>query len=267
MNDLLPEQRRKHILDRLKADGTVRVAALATELAVTEETVRRDLKSLDHQGIVVKTHGGASLADRPDSTPHIPLHADVSFEDRRRAMSFAKRAIAREAYTRVRAGQVIALDGSTTAWELACLLDLPRLTVVTNSLVITNLLATRGGVQVICPGGTLDPRLQMFGGIIAEQALQRLQIDQAFISCAGIDADRGLSDPSDSAAQFKRRLLDIADHTILLADSTKLNRKAVVFFAGPTDVNELIVDEAPAVEVAIQKLRQLGLSCSTVRAS
>lgn len=265
MIDLLPDQRRRKILERLKAEGVVRVAALAAELAVTDETVRRDLKELDRLGIVVRTHGGASMIDRPEPIGAMASEADESFEKRLSAMSLAKRAIAREAVKRIRAHQVIALDGSTTAWELACLLDLPGLTVVTNSLVITNLLASRGNVQVICPGGTLDNRLQMFGGIIAEQALDRLQIDHAFISCAGIDADRGLSDPSDAAAQFKRRLLDIADRTTLLADSTKLGKRAVVFFAKPNDVDELIVDEDPSGLETLAKLQSTGLTCTPVR--
>ncbi|MCS7032733.1 MAG: DeoR/GlpR family DNA-binding transcription regulator [Phycisphaerae bacterium] len=263
MVDLLPDQRRRKILEKLRADGVVRVAALAAELSVTEETVRRDLKHLDRQGVLIRTHGGASLIDRPDPASTLPLHGDAPFEERLRARSVEKRAIAREAATRIRAGQVIALDGSTTAWELACLLDLPRLTVVTNSLVITNLLASRGNVQVICVGGTLDVRLQMFGGILAEAALTRLHIDLAFFSCAGIDPERGLSDPTDSAGHIKRRLIEIADRSVLLADSSKLNRRAVVFFADPGDVDELITDAAAPAEV-LERIRSLGVQCTTV---
>lgn len=243
--------------------GAVRVAALAEALEVTEETVRRDLNTMDRQGVLLRTHGGAATLDRPDVHSILPAAGDASFEERLRAMSAEKRAIAREAASHVRAGQVIALDGSTTAWELARQLDLPQLTVVTNSLVITNLLSQRN-VNVICVGGTLDKRLQMFGGIIAEQALERLNIDQAFFSCAGIDANRGLSDPSDAAAQMKRRLIELSQRSVLLADSTKIDQRAVVFFANCGDIDELITDSAAPAET-LSQIESLGVKCSAVR--
>ena len=155
-----------------------------------------------------------------------------------------KRAIAAEAAKRVSGGITIALDGSTTAWELAAHLDDPSLTIVTNSLMVTTLLASKDGPQVISVGGTLDRKLMMFTGMIAREGLRHVHVDLFFCSCGGIDPARGFSDPSEPSAQFKRQLMHTSDRTILLADSTKFEMRSPVMFASPADVVELITDAA-----------------------
>jgi DeoR/GlpR family transcriptional regulator of sugar metabolism len=248
MAELLPDVRRRLIVHQLERLGMVKVAELANELAVAEETVRRDLKYLDERGVLVRTHGGAVSVQTPDETAG--RIADTPFELRRKAMLPQKKAIAQEALRRIVGVATIALDGSTTAWELATLLHDPALTVVTNSLMITNFLASRPasspGPQVITVGGTLDRKLQMFTGMIAMDGLRHIDVDIFFCSCGGIDATRGFSDPSETAALFKRQLIRSAGQTLVLADSTKFRSRAPVFFAALDDVHELITDtESP----------------------
>ncbi len=230
----------------------VRVAELASEMAVAEETVRRDLKYLDSQGVLVRTHGGA-VTLRPiagDSAQWPARSSDIPFEMRRQAMLPQKQAIAKEAFGRIKGVLTIALDGSTTAWQLATLVHDPALTIVTNSLMITHLFASRAsnqpGPQVITVGGTLDRKLQIFTGMIAMDGLRHIDVDLFFCSCGGIDPTRGFSDPSETAALFKRQLIRQASQTIVLADSTKFRSRAPVFFAALDDVHELITDsDAP----------------------
>ncbi len=242
----------------------VRVTDLASELAVAEETVRRDLKFLDERGVLVRTHGGAvTVSPVEESALRV---TDTPFEQRRQAMLPQKKAIALEALRRISGVATIALDGSTTAWELATLLHDPALTVVTNSLMITNFLASRPnsapGPQVITVGGTLDRKLQMFTGMIAMDGLRHIDVDIFFCSCAGIDATRGFSDPSETAALFKRQLIRSAGRTIVLADSTKFRSRAPVFFAALDDVLELITDST----VPLPNLNSTRLVCTTVQA-
>jgi DeoR/GlpR family transcriptional regulator of sugar metabolism len=249
MPEYLPDARRRLIIQHLQRAGMVRVADLASEMAVAEETVRRDLKFLDERGILVRTHGGAvSLQPVSDASAR---SSDIPFEMRRQAMLPQKRAIAHEALSRIEGVSTIALDGSTTAWQLATLVQDPALTIVTNSLVITNLLAARAsaqpGPQVITVGGTLDRRLQIFTGMIAMDGLRHIDVDLFFCSCGGIDPTRGFSDPSETAALFKRQLIRQASQTIVLADSTKFRSRAPVFFAALDDVHELITDSESAL--------------------
>ena len=257
MSEFLPDARRRLIVQHLDRLGMVRVTDLASELAVAEETVRRDLKFLDERGILVRTHGGAVSLQPPEENPS--RLTDTPFEHRRQAMLPQKKAIAREAMRRIDRVATIALDGSTTAWELATLLHDPALTVVTNSLVITNFLAARPnskpGPQVITVGGTLDRKLQMFTGMIAMDGLRHIDVDIFFCSCGGIDPTRGFSDPSETAALFKRQLTLSASQTIVLADSTKFRSRAPVFFAALDDVHELITDsEAPSAGLNSSRL-------------
>jgi len=233
----------------------VRVVGLASELSVAEETIRRDLKLLDERGIAVRTHGGAVLPAPPTG--------DLPFEQRRRAMGPQKRAIAKVAIERVTPGSTIALDGSTTAFEVAGLVTDPSLTIVTNSLLIATMLAAKQGPTVISVGGTLDRELMMFTGMIALDGLRHVHVDLFFCSCGGIDAGRGFSDPSDAGAQFKREIVKLARQTIVLADSTKFQSRAPVLYARPGDVSEIITDSAAPAD-AIGTLRAAGLQCTTV---
>ncbi|MGN6507742.1 MAG: DeoR/GlpR family DNA-binding transcription regulator [Tepidisphaeraceae bacterium] len=264
MTDLIADARRRRIIDRIRRTGTVRVVELAGELSVAEETVRRDLRLLDQQGILIRTHGGAVRADHDADARARAL--DIPFEQRRQAMLRQKRAIAAEAAKRVSGGITIALDGSTTAWELAAHLDDPSLTIVTNSLMVTTLLASKDGPQVISVGGTLDRKLMMFTGMIAREGLRHVHVDLFFCSCGGIDPTRGFSDPSEPSAQFKRQLMHTSDRTILLADSTKFEMRSPVMFASPADVVELITDAA-APGPAIERLQSSGLHCTLVSAA
>lgn len=243
-----------------------RVGDLAGELAVTEETVRRDLKILDEQGVILRTHGGAVRRDDSPALSPLPLASDVPFHQRRALMADAKRAIAREALRLISPGSTIALDGSTTAYELACLLDRTDLTVVTNSLIIASLLGSRPGPTVICVGGTLDRELLHFGGMIALDGLRLLHVDCFFCSCRGVDVSRGYSDPSEAAAHFKRQLIRLADKTVLLADSTKFNARAAVIFGEITDVDQLITDDG-ADNTVVKAIVESGVECTVARTS
>jgi DeoR/GlpR family transcriptional regulator of sugar metabolism len=263
MQDMLAEARRRRIGEYLRRRGMVRVGDLAGELSVAEETIRRDLKLLDQQGILIRTHGGAVRVEA-DSAANRTL--EIPFEQRRRMLSAQKRAIATEAAKRVGDSLTIALDGSTTAWELAAHLDNPGLTIITNSLMVTTLLAAKAGPQIISVGGTLDRALMMFTGMIAVEGMRHVHVDLFLCSCSGIDTVRGFSEPSESCAQFKRHLMKTADRTILLADSSKFSLRAPVFFAVPEDVEELITDAA-APPTSIEKLKAAGVRCTQVAVS
>lgn len=259
-NDLLADERRRRIVERLRADRMVRVVGLAVELDVAEETIRRDLKLLDERGILTRTHGGA--VPRWNTAPAMQV-GDLPFEHRRKAMGAQKHAIAKEALKRIALSSTIALDGSTTAFELASLLTDPSLTIVTNSLLVATMLASRPGPSVISVGGSLDRDLMMFTGMIALDGLRHVQIDQFFCSCGGIDPVRGFSDPSDAGAQFKREIIKVAGRTIMLADSTKFASRAAVLYATPKVVSEIITDTDAPEEITTQ-LEASGLPCTRV---
>ena len=145
---MLAQQRYREILSRLRKVGGVRVARLAETLRVTQETIRRDLDKLGNEGKLIRTHGGAVPA--PDARHDLP------FDVRKTANLEAKKAIARQALRHIAEDDILALDASSTAHELARVIpDIP-VTVVTNSVPVTVALLACSRVRVVSTGGRLD---------------------------------------------------------------------------------------------------------------
>ena len=248
---MLAGERHLEILKRIQDRGGIRVASLAKELAVTEETIRRDLERLDTEGKLRRIRGGA-----------LPLESDrreLPMSVREAVNLDKKRAIAAAAVRHILEGDVVALDASSTARELARLIPDRPVTVISNSLSIASVLMNRSEVRLICTGGFLDAPSMSFVGSLAEESLDRFHIKKLFFSCAGIDPVRGLSVTADEHAGIKKRMIDAADEVVLLADSTKFNTSAVEFFARLTDVDTVITDGQinPAL---VDEMRQQGVS-------
>ncbi len=252
---MLAQQRQREILARLEGTGGARVVDLAAALEVSEETIRRDLERLGREGRLVRTHGGA--------VPAPEERRDPPFDVRQTARHAEKHAIARAAMSYIAEGDVIALDASSTAHELACLLPDMPLTVVTNSLPTSMALVDRPEIRVICTGGVLEPRSRSFIGSLAEEALQRFNVAKLFLSAKGVDPARGLSEASDDQARYKRRVLDLAEKKYLLVDCSKLGVRSVVFFAAPTDVDLLITNRSGDSRV-LNELHELGVKTQVV---
>jgi DeoR/GlpR family transcriptional regulator of sugar metabolism len=254
---MLPADRHRTILTRLAADGSVRVGEMARRLAVTEETIRRDLRRLDADGRLVRTHGGA-VSGEADPTHDLPMH-------HRRSLAVPqKRAIGRAAAATVRADSTIALDASSTALEMAWRLpELDGLTVVTPSPLICGALSARKGVTVICTGGVLDEDAVAFAGPLAEATLGRLHVDRCYFSCRGVDFRRGMSEATDRHAALKAAMIDAADHATLLADAGKFGSASSVYFGPVTALDHAIVDDA-LPEADRRALRDAGVELTLV---
>lgn len=244
---MLAAQRQAEILRDLQSEGAVSVVGLARRFAVADETIRRDLAKLAELGRAVRTHGGAVLADAPEPP----------FALRRDANAHAKRAIGRWAAGLVLPGDVIAIDASTTGLELARALTNEEtaapITVVSNGLDLVRTLADRPGIRVVCTGGEYDPAGECFVGPLAESALRQFALRHAFVSCRALDPTRGASETCLSHASIKRLMLDVAEASHLLIDSSKVGHASACFYA-PTEAFQTIVSDS-----ALDESRQEGL--------
>jgi len=255
-------QRHRSIVRQVTDAGAVRVADLARDLEVTEETIRRDLRVLDEQGVLARTHGGAVTVE-PDPDED---RRDLPYDLRHATNPVQKDAIARAAAQSLRPGQVIALDPSSTACRLARLIPDEPLTVVTNSLVVCSILSGHRAVEVICTGGTLDPEAMAFFGLQTQAALEKLSVERLFFSCRGLDLQRGLSEANERHAAVKLSMIRSAQRCTLLADRSKLGLASTVFYS-PVDVaHELIVDrpDDPDRRAVVSDLRQRGIDVREV---
>jgi DeoR/GlpR family transcriptional regulator of sugar metabolism len=228
----IDRQRRIHQL--LEASDSLRTAEAAAALGVSDETIRKDFEQLERHGDLIRIHGGAS---RPE-----PARTDLPFTERQAVRRREKRAIARIAAQRIRANETIFLDASSTVLTLTEFLpDLP-LTILTNALNVLNALADRPQYDLMCTGGLFDPRSRSFIGLTAEKSLQRYHIHRMFFSGSGFHLERGVSESNSRQAAFKERVVASAEDVVLMADHTKLGRKASFFFADASEVSCLITD-------------------------
>ncbi len=106
-------------------------------------------------------------------------------------------------------------------------------------------------IRVISTGGILEAGSRSYVGSLAEDALQRLNVNKLFLSSKGIDPRRGLSETTDEQARVKRRMMDVAERVFLLADHSKFSVRSVVFFADTSEADVVITDvQADAAVVA-----------------
>lgn len=213
---MLAQQRQAAILDRVRATGGVRVSELASEYGVSDMTIRRDLEALADRGLLAKVHGGATTVS-PGSA-HEPGFAAKSVRQRGE-----KTAIAMRAAALVSPGDAIALSAGTTTAELAQrLVDVPSLTVVTNSIPVADVFY-RGGrpdQTVVLTGGTRTPSDALVGPV-AVAAIASLHLDLLFLGVHGMSERAGYTTPNLMEADANRALVEASERVVVLADHTK----------------------------------------------
>ena len=247
---MLAAQRHREILNRLRKDGGVRVTSLAADFNVTEATIRRDLEKLEQDGELSRIHGGA--VPSPVETRELP------FDVRQTTNLAEKRAIAEHALRHVSEGDVLAVDASSTAFELTRLLpDIP-LTVVTNAMLVALALRKTRSVHVVLTGGLLDAPSLSLTGTLTERSLDTLNVGKFFFSSKGIHPERGLSEASETQSRFKRLMLNAAQRAYLLVDNSKFMVRSMVSYATLGELDVLVTDREPPVEIRAQ-LERLGV--------
>lgn len=230
---MLTKQRKQHILGKLRRDGQIVATSLSTELGLSEDTIRRDLRALAAQGLLQRVHGGA--------LPASPALGD--FAKRSTLQNSGKLTIARAAANMVRPGQVIFVDGGTTCQKLAELLppDL-KATVVTHSPTIAVALVSHPHVQVVLIGGLLFKHSVVAVGAAALDAIRLVHADVYFMGASGIHVQRGLCTGDMEEAHIKRALMAQAAQTWVLASAEKLNAASPCLIAPCAAAAGIIVE-------------------------
>jgi DeoR/GlpR family transcriptional regulator of sugar metabolism len=235
---MLAPQRQQTILTMIREHGGVRVADLVRELGVSDMTIRRDLEALADRGLVTKVHGGATSVG-PGSTEE-PGFAAKSARQRQE-----KEAIARRAAGLVRPHSAIALSAGTTTWTLAHhLIDVPGLTVVTNSIQVADTFhrAARPDQTVVLTGGVRTPSDALVGPV-AINALRSLNVDLLLLGVHGVSTHAGFTTPNLMEAETDRAMVTAARRLIVLADHTKWGVIGISTIARLEDADMLIADD------------------------
>ncbi|MEW9623097.1 DeoR/GlpR family DNA-binding transcription regulator [Rhodanobacter sp. S2-g] len=232
---MLPQERQQRILQRLRSHGRVVAAELAAEFAVTEDSLRRDLRELAAQGLCRRVYGGAL----PVSVPATPLR------QRRAEHVGRKLALARKAVELVREGQVLLIDaGSTNAAIAAALPERMGLTVVTNAPDIALALYEREGFGILLLGGRVDPRIGGTAGAQTLQELRRIRADLCFPGACAIDAGSGLWGFDSEESLLKRAMVEASAETVVVATDDKLGAHATHRIVPVEAVRHLVVERS-----------------------
>lgn len=231
---MLVAERQRKIVELVNERLSIRVSELSQIFSVTEETIRRDLEKLEKENLLMRSHGGAVSLEKNQS--------ETSYLEREITNAAEKKAIAVEAIRCIEIGDQIILDASTTAWYMAKELPNIPLTVLTNSIKVAIELSKKEQIKVISTGGILLPKSLSFVGPLAERSLSMYHVNKAFLSCKGVHIQKGLSDFNESQALLKKQMMEIADQTVLMADSSKFGIRSFSQIAALSDVEQIITD-------------------------
>ncbi|SDG65507.1 MULTISPECIES: DeoR/GlpR family DNA-binding transcription regulator [unclassified Duganella] len=252
---MLTRQRKELLLARLKRDGQIVARSLSEELGLSEDTIRRDLRELAAEGLLQRVHGGALPLDPP--LP--PSPALGNFSERQQISSDAKPAIARAAAAMITPGQVVFIDGGTTAVQLArALPPTLRCTVVTHSPSVAVELAEHPLVEVILIGGRLFKHSIVAMGPAALEAIAQIRTDIYFMGVCSLHPESGISTGDFDEAGVKRAISNMAQRTVVLASPEKLDTASPYQIAPLSQVSAIIVN-GDAPETLLARYRELGI--------
>src|SRR5271166_4634380 len=233
---MLSEERRREILELLRANGRVLVRDLSKHFRTSQITIRKDLESLHHEGQLERTHGGAL----PKETGALK---DSPLQEKERQHRQEKIRIAAAAARKIRPGQVIILDSGTTTMAIArACRDIKNLTVITNATNIAAELADTP-VEVILTGGVLRNNSYSLVGPLAEESLRMLSADLFFLGVDGFDLHYGVTTPNLQEARVNRVMTESSRRTVVVCDSSKFGKRSLSLILPTEAVHEAITDK------------------------
>jgi DeoR family glycerol-3-phosphate regulon repressor len=233
-----PHQRQNEILASVRSRGACSIVELATELNVSDETIRRNIKPLVHQGLVEKVHGGIVLVQNQQPEP--------PFEKRMQEQIEAKQLISSLVAELIHDGDSIMLDtGSTTAYVARALGEHRNLSVVTNCTEIARTLVREPSNRVHICGGSLRADDWATFGASAIDFVRQFHTSYAILSIGGIAESGVFMDYHLEEAEFSRAVIEQAKKTIVVADHTKFGNPNFIKVCDFDQVDMVVVDRPP----------------------
>ena len=241
---MLAADRRDEILQMLSKDGSVIVSKLTKKFEVSIETIRRDLESLEKEGLLKRVYGGAVLKNNTSDK--------LNYFKRQEEFTAEKNEIALKAISFIEEGSFIALNNSTTNLEIAKNLkgNFNELTIITNSLSIVNELADKESFTIILVGGVLNSREFAFNGQFTEDMLSNFVVNKSFISVSGVSLSKGITDYLMGEIYIQKKFMEISQEVIILAVSSNIDNESLVKIADIEDVNLVITDSNLNTKIA-----------------
>jgi len=245
-------ERHQVILKRLGESGHVNVQELSAQMNVSDVTIRKDLKLLEDKNLLFRTHGGASKIN--------PYTNDKPVAVKERLNSEEKRIIARTAATMIGNNDSIIIGSGTSMLALARAIHRQaHLTVITSALNVALELSNHMNVEVLQLGGQLRLNSSSVMGPYAEQILADISCSILFLGVDGIDLEVGLTTTSLMEARLNQKMMDAAQVTVVLADSSKFGKRGLGKICQIDQIQHIITDSGISAEL-VKLLEEKGVS-------
>ncbi|RIH63762.1 DeoR/GlpR transcriptional regulator [Mariniphaga sediminis] len=235
--------RRAKILEELANKGEVSVKELSKMFSISEVTIRNDLGHLEKQNMLIRARGGAI------KIKFYRIGKDPSIAEKQKEFLKEKQRIAKAAIKLLNDGDTIVLDSGSTTTEIAKNLEqLNNLTIITNALNIASILAEYEGINIFMPGGSLRKKSLSLVGVLADENFEKFYCDKLFLGADGFDTTHGLSTHDSEEAHLNQIMIKIARKVIVVADSSKFERRRFAFIGPISDVDIVITDSGISSE-------------------
>jgi len=238
---MLVSTRRDKIKEIILKKKAVKVSELCEMFNVSDETIRRDLEELERQGIVEKNYGGAILIENVIIPPLVKRFKEQIEE---------KQKIAARAASKIQEGNVIFLDAGSTTYHIArAIRNLKGITVITNALNIATELANNPFIDLFLTGGKLKHDNHSMVGFETLNCIGKYNIDILFLGTGGISLEKGFTTSDIFEAEAKKTMIKSSSRVIVVADSSKFGKVAMVSFATFEEIEEIITSGEQNKEV------------------
>ena len=245
------EARQKHIMERLMKHGSILVSDLVAQLNVSSVTIRKDLTELEKQDKLYRSHGKAILIN-----PYINNRA---VSEKEKLATEEKRAIGRVAAKLINSDDSIIIASGSTVHALArSIVPLHRLTVVSASLPVSEILSQNESVDIIQLGGMLRHSSLSVVGQYSESILKACSFSKLYMGVDGIDFEYGITTTDMREAELNQKMMQAAQKTIVLADSSKFGRRGFAKIADMEDVDVIITDSGISPK-NVRAIEELGI--------
>lgn len=226
--------RKQKILDVVLEKKSATVVELACMFNVTNETIRRDLTDLEKQGKLKRSYGGAFVQTGVGNL--------VSTDVRAEAYVDSKTAIAQICRHFIHNGDAIFLDNSTTAYYVAKAIQDKRVTVLTNNLMIMNLLGKIESIHLVSTGGDYVPEEKAFNGNAAIRMLQNYYVDASFLSCRSLSLEHGVTDSVEAWMAMRQQIIRRSAKNFIIADYTKFDQTSYAHICDFGSIYAVVTD-------------------------
>ena len=245
------EERHEMIMEALIKHGSVLVSDLVTMLDVSAVTVRKDLTELEKSDKLYRSHGKAVLIN--------PYINNRSVNEKEKLAADEKHAIGREAARLITRDDSIAIASGTTVHALARNIQpVHKLTVVSASLVASNILSQHENIDIIQLGGLMRHSILSVVGEYAARFLAQCSFSKLYLGVDGIDVDYGITTTEIREAALNRIMIGASQKTIVMADSSKFGRRGFAKIAD-IDVVDIVITDAGVSPMVVKKLEDLGI--------